>query len=227
MGPTIALLLCLQAVPVEPLVDKGVKVIKTRAVEFKEMALWALARVGTSKDDPIVRDLLRDLLATPPESTKAAALQAMALEALDPVEHRQRIAHCARFFVDNQCAEGRWDEGKPVDPPEPPPIPPPPPPPAKKPGVRDFEGSPPLRKNVKQQIVRTREGSRTGDPVLSRWAAWGLLACHRAGMIPPAELSEKAAAAWRSDGDDPADLVSCLSIHLYLLKKDWKKDPDI
>src|SRR6185295_15857201 len=61
----------------------------------------------------------------------------------------------------------------------------------------------------------------------SRWAAWGLIACHRAGMIPPEGLSEKAAAAWRSGEHDPADIVSALSCHRYLLGKDRKKDPDV
>jgi hypothetical protein len=46
-------------------------------------------------------------------------------------------------------------------------------------------------------------------------------------MEMPKDVAERAAAAWRSGDHDPADVVSGLSIHLYLLQKNWKKDRDV
>lgn len=226
MGPALALLLTLQALPVEPLVEKGLKVVKARAAENPEFALWVLVYCQTPQTDPTLRSLLKDLLDKPPTTTKSAALQAMILDDLDRFGYRPRIAHCAQFLIDNQCDDGRWDDGKPVQAPDVPPLPPTPDPERPR-SARDFAGPPPIRKVVALKISRVGSGAKTGDSVLSRWAAWGLLACHQAGMLPPQDVVDKAAVAWTKGDHDPADVVTGLSICRYLSKRDWKKDPDI
>ena len=214
MGPATAfLLLLLQPIDTDPLVRKGTLYLKSRAPDLQkdpEFALWTLVTADVDRTDPVVRDLLQGVLARSPETTRSAALQALALSRLKFEDRRERMAHCAQFLVDTQCADGRWDAGRPVDPPKLPPRPPAP---------------PRIRENI--PIVRSREGAQEGDEEHSRWAAWGLLACHQDGFTFPAELPQKAAAAWRAGEHDPVDVVACLSTHLYFQKKDWKKDPDV
>jgi hypothetical protein len=182
-----------------------------------------LVDVQVPEGDPVLKVLLSDLLSRPPGSTREAALQAMVLQKLDSVAYRERLAYCAQFLVDNQAADGRWDVGTPVEAPE---LPPPAPdPPALDPRRRDF--GPPTPKPQKIQILKRRAGSKEGDFVNARWAAWGLLACRYAGLIPPAELSAKAAESWRKPGGDAADVASALGVHLFLQGKDWKRDPGV
>jgi hypothetical protein len=230
METMLAVLLALQAVPTEPLVRKGIVYLKSRAEELRkdpEFGLWVLTSLDVPADrrlhdDPVVRGLLDDALARAPESTRSAALQAMTLERLDPVRFRTRIAHCGQFLIDNQCDDGRWDGGKPTDPP---PLPATAIPPLK-PGLRAF-APPGVQALPKVVLARRAAGAKSGDSVNSRWAAWGLLACHQSGIAIPLETVLKAAASWRDGEHDPADVVAALSIHLYLSRKDWTKDPDI
>jgi hypothetical protein len=225
MGLLIALLLSLQETRTELQVQKGVLYLRSQHAELekdREFALWTLATADVRRSDPLVRDLLKDMLARPPETTRSAALQILTLALLDPEQYRDRIAHGAQFLVDNQCADGRWDKGSPVEPPILPAAPPPPPPPK----PRDF-GGPPVRRPQKVQLLRRREGAREGDAVNSRWAAWGLLEAHNQGLLPPEDLPARAAGAWRTGDADPADVVACLSTHLYFQKKERKSDPDV
>jgi hypothetical protein len=214
--------------PLDRAVQKGVQFLKSRASEIlkekspplRELALWVLAQTAVAASDPVLNELLNDVLAHPPETTVSAALQAVALQALDEARYRSRIHHCAQFLVDNQAADGLWGPGESVDAPVP--LPPPPPPPA--PPVRSFEL--PRKRPVlpKVELRRRREGPKEGDLINARWAAWGLLASHQCGLLPPRETSLRAAETWLGDACDPAAAVSCLSIYRYLLGKDWKKD---
>jgi len=221
MGTIVALLLALQEIPVEPIVQKGTLYLTSRVADLRkdpEFSLWILLSLDVQPAGSAVRTLLEDALTRPPETTRSAALLAMALELLDPVRYRSRIAHCAQFLLDNQCDDGRWDAGKPVEPPalllEPP----------KKPAPRAFN-APALPRVA---LARRMAGAKTGDSVNSRWAAWGLLACHRSGMDFPVEFLIKAAASWREGEHDPADLVSALPILQSLLQqRNWTKDKDI
>lgn len=221
METMLAVLLALQAVPTEPLVEKGTLYLKSRVADLRkdpEFSLWILLSLEVQTADPAVRTLLDDTLSRAPETTRSAALQAMALELLDPAKYRSRIAHCAQFLIDNQCNDGRWDAGKPVEPPplllEPP----------KKAAPRAFN-APGLPRVA---LARRNDGAKTGDSVNARWAAWGLLACDRSGMEFPAKVVIKAARSWREGEHDPADLVSALPITQYLLKqRNWTKDEDV
>ncbi|RPH38871.1 MAG: hypothetical protein EHM91_13210, partial [Planctomycetota bacterium] len=223
MGFVLAALLALQAIPTEPLVEKGTHWLKSREADLRkdpELSLWILLSVGAKANEPALRAVLEDALTRAPGTTRSAALQAMALEILDPLKYRNRIAHCAQFLIDNQCDDGRWNAGNPIDPPLLPPEPP------RRPAPRAFN-APAAPRPPRLLLARRSAGAKTGDSVTSRWAAWGLLACHRSGFDVPAEVVEKAAASWREGEHDPADVVTALSIHQSLRKKDWKQDPDI
>jgi hypothetical protein len=74
---------------------------------YAELAVLALPG-----GDPLVEDMLDALLGKRIESTYTAALQAVALNRVDPVRHRERIRSCYRFLVENQCVNGQWDYGE-------------------------------------------------------------------------------------------------------------------
>ena len=212
MGTLLALLL-LQADPeIERAVAKGLLVARNGG---GELALWTLVACDVPENDPALRGLLGGLKT--PESTTSAALQAMILEDLDRLKYRDRIAHCAQLLIDTQCRDGRWDVGRPVQPPD---LPAPP-----LPLPRNKGEKPRVRQKIK--LTSREAGGETGDAERTRWALWGLLAAHHAGVIPPAEVVEKAAAAWRKGDHDPANLITGLSICLYLTNRDWKKDVDV
>jgi hypothetical protein len=225
MGPAIALLLALQVAPEEAALRKGAQFLRSMAVELgdrNDLLLWTLVSARAPESDPLVQTLLKPLLARPPESTRDAALQAMVLQLLDPVAHRDRLAHCAQFLIDNQAADGRWGPGSPVALPQ---LPPPPPPP-KAGGAREFSLGP-SRVPQKITLARRGDGPKEGDAANSLWATLGLSACLSARITGPREIAERAAAAWRTENADPADMVSGLTFHLYVQGRNFKKDPDI
>ncbi|HEX7899054.1 MAG TPA: hypothetical protein VF950_14920 [Planctomycetota bacterium] len=211
MGTLLALLLLQD--PVDAAVRKGLEFVKTSGTG--ELALWTLVACDVPDNDPGLRGLFGGL--GTPESTTSAALQAMILEDLDRLKYRDRIAHCAQLLIDAQCRDGRWDVGRPVKPPDLPAAPLPLP--------RNKGEKPLVRQKIK--LTSREAGGEKGDAEPTRWALWGLLAGYHAGLVPPAEVVEKAAAAWRQGVHDPADLITGLSICLYLSNRDWKKDPDV
>jgi hypothetical protein len=163
----------------------------------------------------------------------------MALEDLDRVKYQKRIAQCAQFLLDNQCANGQWHYGEPsifveeVD------VPPP----------------QPKSKAVRKVVVtRKRDGPAAGDNSNSMYAMLGLRACHDAGIVIPKATVEKAAKWWRDTqsrtgavkgslgpaegwcysrhehkpyGSMTAGGVGSLVICDYILNIDWKKDPHV
>lgn len=78
---------------------------------YGELALLAFHRAGYAADHPVVADLLGRTRTRPIESTYIAALQAMALSEIDPVEDRERIRDCARLLTQAQARNGQWDYG--------------------------------------------------------------------------------------------------------------------
>lgn len=216
MGTLLAILLLQTQAEIESAVRKGLEVVKTAGAD--ELALWTLVRCEVPENNAAVRALLDGMLQGPPASTIPVSLQAMILELLDRHKYRDRIGHCAQLLIDTQCRDGRWGPGHPVDPPDLPALPP-------LPRLAALDAPKPVLQKIK--LKARGQGGEKGDSVLSRWALWGLLAGHHAGLIPPAELVEKAAAAWRTGAHDAADVVSALSICLYLSGRDWKKDKDV
>lgn len=137
MGLFLSLVLLLQPHP-DPegqARGKGLSHLQKRTVDFGEsweLVLLTLVRHSDGADVAVERKLLDRMLRQPPQTTRSAALQAMTLRELREPRHRERMAYCAQFLLDNQCADGLWDAGRPVAAPELPPLPP------SKPGVREF-----------------------------------------------------------------------------------------
>src|SRR4051812_1791352 len=181
MGLMLVLLLALQQDPAYGAVRKGIAHLKSEAAaagEQRDLVLWTLVKVDVSASDPLVVELLRELLAKPLESTRLAALEAMILHELDPGLYRLRIGWCAQFLIDNQAADGRWDAGRAV---EPPPLPPQPPEPVRKPqDLREFDQPSKFRVFPEVLLEKRREGAEKGDAPNSLWAALGLVECERA-----------------------------------------------
>jgi hypothetical protein len=180
------------------------------------LVLMALASAGAPRDGAAFRQALEASLARPVATTYRAATLAQALAAIDAKAHAARLRDCAQFLVDNQCANGQWDYGRPV------------------------EASPPAG-----ALRRRAAGRPSGDNVNTAFALAGLDACEAAGVRAPKE-TWKQAAAWlrssqREDGGwsysvapgeasylsategSLAGLVTCLR-HLG---EDWKRDPAV
>lgn len=209
MSAAIVLLLALQVPPTAPAVGKGVHYLRDKVEAYGQhcdLVLWTLLAVEVPEADPLVQSLLKEMLSRPLETTRAAALQAMILQEIGPAKYRTRLVHCAQFLADNQGSDGRWDAGLPtifpVQPPE-------------------------LGMPKKIKVVKAREGPKSGDDLNSRWAAWGLVACDQSGIVLEPDVSAKGLASWRDGEHDPAEAVSCLSVHAYLQGRDWKKHPDV
>ena len=223
----LAVFLGLQPDPSYEAIRKGITQLKSEAAdagEQRDLVLWTLIRLEVPASDPVVAELLRELLAKPLESTWLVALEAVILNKLDPAAYWARIGWCAQFLLDNQAVDGQWDSGRSVVLPKLPPQPPEPP--APKAGPRVF-GAPLRRVPPRLVLEKRREGAEKGDAFNSLWAAIGLWACSKAGVVVPAEVSEKALRAWRTGEFDAADQVFGLSIYLALTKRTPNTDRDL
>jgi len=98
------------------------------------------------------------------------------------VKYQKRLAQCAQFLVDNQCANGQWTYGDPSIFVESVVVPPPLP---KGKGVR------------RVPVTRKREGPAAGDNSNTMYALLGLRACHDGGIDLPTATVELAAKWWR------------------------------
>lgn len=155
-----------------------------------ELILLAFIHAGVSERDEQFQKLLKNVLDAPLEHTYKVSLLAMALEELDRVTFQWRIAQCAQFLVDNQCANGQWSYGRPTEAVKDIPsgdkeLKPA----APAPGVRRF-GAEREKPRVRQRLKVTRRkpvGPASGDNSNSQYAALGLRACHDAGVDVPEE----------------------------------------
>jgi hypothetical protein len=225
-------------------VRDGMAYLKEKAAEFgreskaDELLLWTWLQGGMAESAPEFQALLKSALGKKLERTYNVALTAMALEGLDRVKHQKRIAQCAQFLLDNQCANGQWAYGDPSIFAEDLHVPPAPP---KFKGVR------------KVTVTRRREGPASGDNSNSMYAMLGLRACHDAGIVLPRGSVDHAARWWRESqsrsvavkgtavaegwcynrhdhkpyGSMTAGGVGSLVICDYILNIDWKKDPHV
>lgn len=79
------------------------------------LVLYALVSVGLDETDQVVADLVKDTLRLEPKKTYTASLQICALSKLDKKKYLWRIVQAAQFLVDNQCENGQWSYGTPVE----------------------------------------------------------------------------------------------------------------
>mgnify|MGYP000722401829 CR=1 FL=1 len=76
---------------------------------YDGLVLLALVHAGFDpRRETRVQALIDGLLARDPASTYDAALQAMALQAIDPARHHRRLETLARRLEAAQCANGQW-----------------------------------------------------------------------------------------------------------------------
>lgn len=211
----------------------------TRESKAEELLMWTYLQAGVTESDPEFQTLLKSILEKKLERTYTVAFTAMVLEDLDRAKYQKRIAQCAQFLLDNQCANGQWSYGEPTIFAEDLNVPPVPP---------KFKG---IRKVA---VVRKRDGPAAGDNSNSMYAMLGLRACHDAGIILPREAVLQAAKWWRETqtrlspvkapavppegwcygkhdhkpyGSMTVGGIGSLVICDYILSVDWKKDPQV
>jgi hypothetical protein len=240
---------------VDAAIKKGLGYLKSQLGHFgnlnkrrsDELILWTFAHAGVPESDPDFEKLLRNVIESRLEWTYNVSLQAMILEELDRVKYQGRIAQCAQFLIDNQCANGQWSYGE-VDV-----------------YAQDVPTGGPSKKAVaspggkakpsasgtrtKPKVVNTmtvkqmKRGPARGDNSNSQYAALGLRACHDAGIVLPTDGVELAEKWWRDGtsgdgwgylskndagyGSMSAGAVGALTIYLYIQGKQWMKDKDV
>src|SRR5688572_4971916 len=192
---------------VDAAIRKGVAFLKTSASpgcsleggfpNCDELILWTFVHAGVSESDPRFKELLKSILDAPLVHTYAVALQAMVLEEIDRLRYQGRIAHCAQFLVDNQCANGQWGYGKPttlaLD------VPTTAPRPATASGVIRFGEKEKVKPKVTRRIPirKQRDGEGAGDNSNTQYAVLGLRACHEAGIVIAPEVYALTTRWWR------------------------------
>jgi hypothetical protein len=171
------------------------------------LILLTLVHAGVPEKDPLVQQLLKEVLELPLERTYQAALCAMALEELHRVKYQGRIWQCAQFLVDNQCRNGQWSYGEAT------------------PFVSDVPTGTAIRRadvasgaGARRKVVdfespavrqkpavaraipvsRRRDGPAAGDNSNTQYGALGLRACHDAGILIPKEVVDRARDWWIS-----------------------------
>jgi hypothetical protein len=203
-------------VKVQLAIQKGIEYLRTAgSPDFQgaygssdELLLLTFLHAGVPLDDPKVREFFKGMAGAPMKRTYKVALQAMCLEKIDAAKYQDRIAACAQFLVDNQCANGQWTYGTPTTYPDAVPVPRGEVPtgtvrkaPTSSRGARNFSEPEPAGR-VKPKVVqhlavkKNRDGPAAGDNSNSQYAALGIRACHDAGIVFPREVIEKARKHW-------------------------------
>ncbi len=114
---------------VDEAIDKGLEFLKRMSRDgripatdtvngrfsWHELVFYTMLSGGVPEDDPEMQKLLKAFLEADLRTTYCVALQAMALQKLDPHRYQPRIAQCAQFLADNQCENGQWSYGKPIE----------------------------------------------------------------------------------------------------------------
>lgn len=188
----------------------------THTMRYEEIVLYTLAHCGVAMKDEF-NNLLKEVLELPLDRTYHVALQAMALEAIDRIKYQARIADCAQFLVDNQCANGQWDYGvetpskhwekavgtgsnkmkgvvtdggkpKPSDAPD-------------SATQTKPEKSTQTQKIGNYKIARTKQGRPAGDNSNTQYALLGLRACKEAYIDIPPETFQRAKSCLESFQD--------------------------
>ena len=190
---------------VEMAIKKGVEFLKTaKSPDFSKayhnsdvLILWTFIHAGVPHDDPKFQALLQSCLGEALEKTYKVALLAMCLEEIDRVKHQEKIAHCAQFLVDNQCANGQWNYGSPTEFIKDLKVPAPPKDVASGGGkaTKTASGKPKVVQHV--AVKKMKEGPPDGDNSNSQYAALGLRACFESGVDIPENVIVLAVKWWR------------------------------
>jgi hypothetical protein len=80
-----------------------------------ELVVYTLIHAGVAEDHPVMQKGVELLLHKELGLTYKVGVTAMALRKLDPVRYKERIGECALWLCENQCKNGQWGYGQPVD----------------------------------------------------------------------------------------------------------------
>ncbi len=192
---------------IDQAIRKGAEYLKTAPswgdwlhANCDELILLTMIAAGVPESNPKFDEYLRHCLQAPLEKTYKVALLAMSLEELDPSGYQMKIAQCAAFLLDNQCDNGQWSYGKPVDVKNYPFVerekkvetg-------AKPAGAREFGAPTRERKKPTKSIVvpQTKHEGASGDNSNAQYAALGLRACFDANIKLPADALHLARKWW-------------------------------
>lgn len=218
-----------------------------RMDDTNELVLYTLLHGGLAAGDPAIAEHLQRVVDRDPDRVYNAALAAMALAKLDRAGYQWKLVQEAQFLLDNQCENGQWAYGVPVDP-------------VRIPGEwMTVKGGPygakyppgyrPGAKTTTsgRRIVVMQRGrvSKIGDNSNAQYAALGLRACAEADLVLDARCLQDALKWWESDqnkdgswgysrGEDDAGRatmtaggIGSLVIFKWMAHKPWAEDPRI
>jgi hypothetical protein len=143
----------------------------------EELILYTLIKGGADTKEETFNALFEKTLNKKLERTYRVSLLAMALSELDRKKYQAKIAECGQFLIDNQCENGQWDYGKPVEPLNIKITP------SASDSPKEKEGSTDAMRRV--PLGQRRKGPKTGDNSNTQYACLGLRACMQAGIIIP------------------------------------------
>jgi hypothetical protein len=193
----------------------------------------------------VVGELLRQAVDREPDRVYNAALGAMALAKLDRAGYQWKLVSQAQFLLDNQCENGQWGYGSPIDP-------------ARVPGDWvAWKGAPygakyppgikpGAPKSGRRIVVPQRARiSKVGDNSNAQYAALGLRACAEADLVLDPRCLRDALRWWESDqnrdggwgysrGEDDAARatmtaggVGSLVIYRWMLHQPWADEAHV
>ena len=147
-------------------------------ITAEEFILYTLIKGGADTDSDIFKALLEKVLSKKLERTYQVSVLVMALSELDSQKYLAQISECGQFLIDNQCKNGQWDYGLPVDPLNAKITP--------SSSDKDKDGGTKSIKTI--QLRKRKEGRNNGDNSNTQYACLGLRSCMQAGVIIPSHV---------------------------------------
>lgn len=221
----------------------------SRMDDTNELVFYTLLYGGVSAGDPVMEDYLKRLVDREPDRVYNVAVGAMALAKLDRVGYQWKLVQDAQYLLDNQCENGQWAYGVPVELD-----------PKVGGGWVPLKGTPygtryppnyrpgPSKSTSSGRRIAVLQRSRVtkvGDNSNAQYAALGLRACAEADIVLDPRCLQDALRWWESDqnkdgswgysrGEDDAGRatmtaggVGSLVIFRWLLHKTWANEPHI
>ena len=217
----------------------------SRAEDTNELVLYTLSHGGLAPADPELADYLKHVVDREPDRVYNAALGAMALGKIDRAGYQWKLAQQAQFLLDNQCENGQWAYGSPVEPVRVPGdwV-------AWKGGLYGAKYPPGIKPGAAKSgrrigVMQRARVSKVGDNSNAQYAALGLRACAEADLILDPRCLQDAMRWWESDqnpdgswgysrGEDDggrgtmaAGGLGSLVIYRWMLHKPFAEDPRI
>jgi hypothetical protein len=147
-------------------------------ITAEEFVLYTLIKGGADTNNDIFNALLEKVLAKKLERTYPVSVLVMALAELDSQKYMAQISECGQFLIDNQCKNGQWDYGLPVEPLN-----------VKiTPSTNDKDKEDKTKAVKTIQLRKRKEGRSNGDNSNTQYACLGLRACMQSGVIIPSNV---------------------------------------